>query len=391
MMKKSFKRNSGITLVELLVVISILAVITAVMLPRLRTINKDRNIRESARVVGSLLAKASQNAVNDGTAGVIIERNENFVDDEGVIYGASTMYLMRKVPAFTGDFATGDPKGQATPLADYALEIYPPFESDAILVNDYISLNFNSVKYRIIGIEDSETTFTDPPESVPYKVLTLSSGMGGAVLPALPPVGSSVPFIVHRQPRKLASSRVDLPNGFLVDLRYSGPINENANTAGPLVEPSRSWFDEIILPPNPNLNSVAKLNTSYASRTVQIIFNSNGGVDRVYYYNPYLDVNYVDEFENPADFPDADKFGFGFIDSRIPNGPLFFYVSEYEIESLPNNGVLDSPANLWVTLNNSTGATNVASSTVPTDPNANLGARIEYARGIAKEFQSAAQ
>ncbi|MDB2525154.1 type II secretion system GspH family protein [Mariniblastus sp.] len=386
-MKKSFKRNSGITLVELLVVISILAVITAVMLPRLRTINKDRNIRESARVVGSLLAKASQNAVNDGTAGVIVERNENFVDDEGVMYGATTMYLMRKVPVFTGDFATGDPKGQATPLADYTLDIYPPFESDAVLVNDYISVNFNSVKYRIIGIAPSDTDL----DGTALVTLTLSPGMGGAVLPALPPAGSSVPFVVHRQPRKLASSRVDLPNGFLVDLRYSGPINENANTAGSLVEPSRSWFDEIILPPNPNLNPVAQLNMGYASRTVQIIFNSNGGVDRVYYYNPYLDVNYVDEFENPADFPDADKFGSGFIDSRIPNGPLFFYVSEYEIESLPNNGVLDSPANLWVTLNNSTGATNVASSTVPTDPNANLGARIEYARGIAKEFQSATQ
>ena len=387
-MKKSFKKNSGITLIELLVVISILGVLTAVMLPRLRMINKDRNIRESARVVGSLLAKASQNAVNDGTAGVIIERNENFVDDEGVMYGASTMYLMRKVPVFTGDFATGDSKGQAKPLADYALDIYPPFESDAILVNDYISLNFNSVKYRIIGIAPSNNT---DPDGTTLVTLTLSSGMGGAVLPALPPVGSSVPFIVNRQPRKLASSRVDLPNGFLVDLRYSGPINENANTAGLLGEPSRSWFDEIILPPDASGGSVAQLNMGYASRTVQIIFDSNGGVDRVYYYNPYLDVNYVDEFENPADFPDADKFGFGFIDSRIPNGPLFFYVSEYEIESLPNNGVLDSPANLWVTLNNSTGATNVASSTVPTDPNANLGARIEYARGIAKEFQSAAQ
>ena len=386
-MKKSFKRNSGITLVELLVVISILAVITAVMLPRLRTINKDRNIRESARVVGSLLAKASQNAVNDGTAGVIIERNENFVDDEGVMYGATTMYLMRKVPPYTGDLAPAD--NLAYPVSEYVIEVPPPFESDAVLVNDYISVNYNSVKYRIIGIGDSQTR-TDA-QNEPFKLLTLSSGMGGAVLPYLPSLNLGVPFVVHRQPRKLASSRVDLPNGFLVDLRYSGPINENANTAGSLVEPSRSWFDEIILPPNPNLNSVAKLNMNYASRTVQIIFNSNGGVDRVYYYNPYLDVNYVDEFENPADFPDADKFGFGFIDSRIPNGPLFFYVSEYEIESLPNNGVLDSPANLWVTLNNSTGATNVASSTVPTDPNANLGARIEYARGIAKEFQSAAQ
>ena len=386
-MKKSFKKNSGITLIELLVVISILGVLTAVMLPRLRMINKDRNIREAARVVGSLLAKASQNAVNDGTAGVIIERNENFVDDEGVMYGASTMYLMRKVPPYTGDLAPAD--NLAFPVSEYVIEVPPPFESDAVLVNDYISVNYNSVKYRIIGIEDSQTR-TDA-QNFPFKLLTLSSGMGGAVLPYLPSLNSGVPFVVHRQPRKLASSRVDLPNGFLVDLRYSGPINENANTAGLLGEPSRSWFDEIILPPDASGGSVAQLNMGYASRTVQIIFDSNGGVDRVYYYNPYLDVNYVDEFENPADFPDADKFGFGFIDSRIPNGPLFFYISEYEIEPLPNNGVLDSPANLWVTLNNSTGATNVASNTVPTDPNAALGARIEYARGIAKEFQSAAQ
>ena len=386
MMKKSFKRNSGITLVELLVVISILAVITAVMLPRLRTINKDRNIRESARVVGSLLAKASQNAVNDGTAGVIIERNENFVDDEGVMYGATTMYLMRKVPPYAGDLAPAD--NLAYPVSEYVIEVPPPFESDAVLVNDYISVNYNSVKYRIIGIGNSQTRAD--AQNVPFRILTLSSGMGGAVLPSLPTPNSGVPFVVHRQPRKLASSRVDLPSGFLVDMRYSGPINENANTSGPLLEPTRSWFDEIILPPDPNAGAVANLEMAYASRTVQIIFNSNGGVDRVYYYNPYLDVNYVDEFEDPSQFPQDGRIG-GFIDSRIPNGPLFFYISEYEIESLPNNGVLDSPANLWVTLNNSTGATNVASNTVPTDQNAFLGARIEYARGIAKDFQSAAQ
>ena len=372
-MKTSFKKNSGITLVELLVVISILAVITAVMLPRLRTINKDRNIRESARVVGSLLARASQNAVNDGTAGVIIERNKNFVDDQGVMYGASTMYLMRKVPPYTGDLLPSDNLAYPVSGYEYVIDVPEPYEPDAILLNDYISVNYNSVRYRIIGIDEVNPGF---------KRLTLSPGMGGAVLPSLPTPenNSGVPFIVHRQPRKLASSRVDLPNGFLVDLRYSGPINVNANTAGTLVEPTRSWFDEKIKDENPEF------------QTVQIIFNSNGGVDRVYYYNPYLDANYVGEFEDPEDFPDTEKkFTFGFIDSRIPNGPLFFYVSEYEIEPLPNDGVLDSPANLWVTLNNSTGATNVASNTVPTNPNALLGARIEYARGMAKEFQSAAQ
>ena len=164
------------------------------------------------------------------------------------------------------------------------------------------------------------------------------------------------------------AARVITPNEKLIKSKANNPDKAMLNT------------DEKIKDENPEF------------QTVQIIFNSNGGVDRVYYYNPYLDANYVGEFEDPEDFPDTEKkFKFGFIDSRIPNGPLFFYVSEYEIEPLPNDGVLDSPANLWVTLNNSTGATNVASNTVTTNPNALLGARIEYARGMAKEFQSAAQ
>jgi prepilin-type N-terminal cleavage/methylation domain-containing protein len=332
-MKTSFKQNSGITLIELLVVISILGVLTAVMLPRLRMINKDRNVRETARVVGSMLANASQNAVNDGTAGVIIERNKNFVDGDGVIYGATTMYLMRKVPVYTGDLLPF--QNLATVLDDYEVSIAIPFDDDTILKNDYISFNYSSVKYRI----------TSPNPS--SGILVLSPGLGGVVLPPLPvtdPV-TELPFIVHRQPRKLASSRVDLPDGYLIDMRYSGPVNSNTD---------KSIFD-------------VDVPDDYLSRTVQIIFNSKGAVDRFYFHNGTV------------------------IDSAIPNAPLFFYISEYETDPLANHGVLDSPANLWVTLNNSTGATNVASNTVPTDPNDSLGARIDYARDIATGFQSAAQ
>ena len=333
-MNKSFKRNSGITLVELLVVISILGVLTAVMLPQLRMINKDRNLRETARVVGSMLAKASQNAINDGTAGVIIERNENFVDDDGVLYGGTTMYLMRKVPPYAGDGAAGSKANLAIVLDDYVVRIAIPLEPKMILQNDFISFGTGSTKYRILN---------DPSGGI----LQLDSGLGGGILPPLPITDGqtpSLPFIVHRQPRKLASSRVDLPDGFLVDMRYSGPVDRNTQ---------KSIFD-VVVPED------------YLSRTVQIIFDSRGAVDRFYFHNGTQ------------------------IDWRIPRTPLYFYISEYETDPLPNDGVLDSPANLWVTLNHNTGATNVADSTVPTIGN-NLGDRIYSARDIAQGFQSSSQ
>jgi len=82
--KQHQNHRRGVTLVELLVVISILSVMTAIMIPRLRVINKDRNIREAARVVGSTLVKASNRAVNEGVAGLIAERHDNFVGANNV-------------------------------------------------------------------------------------------------------------------------------------------------------------------------------------------------------------------------------------------------------------------------------------------------------------------
>ena len=99
---KLFNRR-GFTLIELLVVVAIMSALTALMLPRLRTVSQDRGIREAARVVGSKFAEASDRARRDGKASVTLVRNPNLVDVDGVQYGASTIYLSRAVPNFTGD------------------------------------------------------------------------------------------------------------------------------------------------------------------------------------------------------------------------------------------------------------------------------------------------
>ena len=71
------RQRSGMTLIELLVAISILVIIAAILVPQLRFASADRNIREASRMVASLFAEASQRAINDGVAGVVIDRNPN--------------------------------------------------------------------------------------------------------------------------------------------------------------------------------------------------------------------------------------------------------------------------------------------------------------------------
>ena len=95
----------GMTLIELLVVISILVVLAGFLIPRLRMLNKDRNLREAARIVASSFSTASQRGVSDGVAGIEIVRNGNIVDTGGVNYAGTVVYQLRKVPNYTGDVA----------------------------------------------------------------------------------------------------------------------------------------------------------------------------------------------------------------------------------------------------------------------------------------------
>ena len=98
------RRRSGMTLIELLIAISILVIISAILVPQLRFASADRNLREASRTVASLFAQASQRAINDGVAGVVIERNPNIVDEiTGVAYAGTSAFLLRKLPRYIGE------------------------------------------------------------------------------------------------------------------------------------------------------------------------------------------------------------------------------------------------------------------------------------------------
>ncbi len=340
-------RTRGVTLVELLVVVAILSVLTAIMIPRLRVINKDRNIREAARVVGSMMSRVSNRAVNEGAAGVMIETNPNFVDANGVRYAGTRMYAMRRIPPFSGDDQGSLATVQTTTETSMTISIPRPLEhtvtNPLIQVHDQIRLNHSSVRYRV--------DLPPPVVSGGDLIITLSLGLKpgyGAIRPTLA-AGSKVPYVVYRQPRKLESSQVDLPDGYYIDLRLSGPLVPTP----PSPPTAPDWVH----------GSVFDFITTGSAR---LYFNRDGGIDR---YSVVDNAGLI----GPTD---------------VAREAFYLFVTGFEPES--TDPVLQNPAAMWVTVDHTTGSVNVAYNAVA-DPTIPLFNQLRYARSLSETRQSANQ
>ena len=150
--------RSGLTLVELLIVISIMAILTALIVPQVRTVNKDRNLRETARVIGTAFAAARDRAVIDGSAGILIRRNPNFLfNAAGTIvppipYASMTLYQMRRLPPYTGEYANSAATVQFDGATYYA-EIDEPFDANLVNPGDTIYFNDGSLGFVIDSVD----------------------------------------------------------------------------------------------------------------------------------------------------------------------------------------------------------------------------------------------
>ena len=216
-LKKTILKQ-GFTLIEMLVVLGIVVTLVALLVPRIRTINDQRGVREASRIVGSKFATASQRAVIDGIAGVRIERNPNFLVDSGLLeplqYASTRISVLREVPNYTGD--TDDARTVVlTPGNEPRVTIPLPIEQATLQIiraGDSISLNDSSIRFRI-----------DRAEMLNSKEMQLTLDSSGYIpLPSVPTGEVGVPFVIHRLPRVLRSSQADLPGNFIIDLRYSG-------------------------------------------------------------------------------------------------------------------------------------------------------------------------
>lgn len=361
---RTARRRSGMTMIELLIAISILVIIAAILVPQLRFASADRNIREASRMVASLFAQASQRAVNDGVAGVVIERNPNITDSiTNVAYAGTSMFLLRRVPPYTGeevgdeaeyaqaatavftdeapdnipDFTPFDPDDEFGLFFDVWIP-YPLEQDDLEIVRAGDQISFNNQTFRF-NVESAtrDTYIVGGPDKLRLRLESNPNSIAGNLPTNLEPndindnsrvvIGN---FTIHRQPRKLVSSRVDLPAGYLVDLRLSGEIAKDAIT----------YFSVDDRPTG----------TEAIPNSIGYIYNGRGSIDRFVYGDPAVLGNLLAYRSN------------------APKQPAYLLVREYNTDE---NGelienVLNSERQMWVTVEPVTGAANVISG-VPID------------------------
>ena len=201
-------------------------------------------------------------------------------------------------------------------------------DRDIIRIGDQISFGDQTqVRFLIAGLNDNQ-----PGQ---LRILFERSAFGE------PPINPSK-FIIHRQPRRLVSSRIDLPTGYLVDLRCSGEVG-----------PAGAFFAQ----------------APDATGSVSYIFNGRGSIDRFF-------------FTNSA----------GGLATGIPTQPAYLMVREYN----PDEGgelvgnVLSSERQMWVTVEPTTGAANVISGVgVDTSVFTTLPERLAAARQLGSQGQAA--
>jgi prepilin-type N-terminal cleavage/methylation domain-containing protein len=251
--------RSGMTLVELLVVLTIALMLAAVTIPRLRPDLERSRIREAARSVQLYLSSARNQAITSGrSCGVQIERLANYSVSGGTALesGCSAMLSQVESPlGYCGDTipalvkVTVNTNGTNSSLVTVNLTFVPGGSINPTLIKagDMVQLGLQGPLYTVTANGGATAT------------LDVSQGLAVPWTANSPPV----PYKFFRQPVKSSAGALQLPSPSVIDLTYSGldwPTAPSA-TASPAY-----W----------NGNGPNDL------MPVQIMFAADGSVDRVY-------------------------------------------------------------------------------------------------------------
>lgn len=334
------KRYQGLTLVELLVVVTILMILLGVVLPLASPNVKSRKIREAARQVNAAFAGAKARAEGNGrSAGVMIYPDANASQRAYAVGYAKSPNTFRG--AVDGTIATVVP--QTVPdnsdlavsfvLPDGTMDIASNMQLrrllgiDAAVANDSSINNLNGTflirfnrrgrwrqcnwTWPVPGAPGGLLAFAIPfVEAIPeieYPQHSHGTGVGSdQYTPPHPPVSNvfanngagacvmtNVPYEIRIPPRRSAASLITLPTGVHIDLARSVPFLTTGSA---------------FLPPPP----------------ITVMFDKSGHPDRLY--------------RNGGAAPILDQFGLLVVDSDVTGNVLH-----------PDSG------SMWVVVDHKTG------------------------------------
>lgn len=290
--------RQGVTLLEVLVVISIMLILLAVAVPRLRPIMDQRRVREAARTTSAFFYAARSRAMESGRpVGVSLERLA--IQPEACI----TLRMVEEPPPYAGDtlnarasvrrLGTTDLYQVCLASADVSCMLT---QALPVAVGDLMSFESQGIRYRILGLDqnrdgtpdtDSDQIIGDPQNAPPAIVVLLVQLADVAETPwpvtANPNsrfpiedpqqgVGSRpVAFQIHRRPEPTAAMPVRLPSGAVIDLVTSGTdsMAQQGVPAPGFVPVDHDTSTPVIEDPTP----------------VMVIFAPDGRVSRVFYQN----------------------------------------------------------------------------------------------------------
>ncbi|MDZ4821506.1 MAG: prepilin-type N-terminal cleavage/methylation domain-containing protein [Planctomycetota bacterium] len=325
------RQARGLTLIELLVVITILGMVTVATIPLLAPGGSSRKIRESARLVSSLLSQAQTQALTTGRpCGVWIERLGKGATDptDPRLKQAIDLFLCEVPPPYCGDSlgSVCTVKGSDSNANNRrSITFGEPIPPGMVRQADRIRFNNRGDWYYIIG----------PAAADGYV-----SGTTLTVNPAPPFTGTDavVSYQIYRQPEKTASQPVSLPTGSLIDLQFSG-LGSSGNEFG-----------------YPNT----------LQKPVLIVFGPNGSLESVYYGN-------------------------GTLLTQMSGSTVFLLIAKpadtSDTGALPNYADFE---NIWISINVQSGlvtTSEVASNVVASSP-AQLANQLSLSRAFARTAQN---
>ncbi|MCH8923105.1 MAG: prepilin-type N-terminal cleavage/methylation domain-containing protein [Planctomycetes bacterium] len=217
--------RAGLTLIELMVVITIIVILVAGSLPVLIPALEQRRTREAARLVHTACGRAQSQAVANGRpAGVLIQRMKRNGRGSVLIYQAVVP------PPYAGD--TIDAKvlltaqsGRGGNVVVTASAVDPndtfSFAPNMARVGDRMQFDYQGPLYEIVG----GAAGTPEPNGPGFVTLPLrlTADIGQGEIPWTEPDRRpvAVAYQVFRQPIKTAAEPAQLPAGTVIDLRQS--------------------------------------------------------------------------------------------------------------------------------------------------------------------------